>query len=138
MKPDHLLFGLSLQGCLFLFLFGFLTGCTEKHPGETVYQKHCSQCHGLSGKGFKKLYPPLDRSPYLSARLNELPCLIVYGSRDWGKTENPRSSRIMPPIKSVSRAELPTLLEFLQKRWSAQNIQINQSKLETWLSSCKT
>jgi hypothetical protein len=44
----------------------------------------------------------------------------------------------MPPIKSVSRAELPTLLEFLQKRWSAQNIQINQSKLDTWLSSCKT
>ena len=138
MKPDHLLFGLSLQGCLFLFLFGFLTACTEKHPGETVYQKHCSQCHGLSGKGFKKLYPPLDRSPYLSTRLNELPCLIVYGSRDSGKTEKTRSSRFMPPIKSVGRAELTVLLEFLQKRWSAQNIQVSQSKLEAWLSSCKT
>ncbi len=138
MKPDNILFGISVRTCLWLFLFGFVSGCTQEHPGEIVYQKQCSQCHGLSGQGLKKLYPPLEKSPYLSRRLNELPCLIVYGSRDSGKTAKTSRSRFMPPIKSISRPELLVLLDFLQKRWSTRTIVIRQSELEAWLSSCKS
>ena len=138
MKPDNILFGISVRTCLWLFLFGFVSGCTQEHPGEIFYQKQCSQCHGLSGQGLKKLYPPLDRSPYLSRRLNELPCLIVYGSRDSGKTAKTSRSIFMPPIKSISRPELLVLLDFLQKRWSTRTIVITQSELEAWLSSCKS
>lgn len=138
MKPDNILFGISVRTCLWLFLFGFVSGCTQEHPGELAYQKQCSQCHGLSGQGLKKLYPPLEKSPYLSRRLNELPCLIVYGSRDSGKTAKTSRSIFMPPIKSISRPELLVLLDFLQKRWSTRTIVITQSELEAWLSSCKS
>ena len=138
MKPDNSLVGISVRACLLLFLFGYLSGCTQEHPGEIVYQKQCSQCHGLSGQGLKKLYPPLDGSPYLSRRLNDLPCLIVYGSGKSGKTAKTSRSRFMPPIKSVSKSELLVLLDFLQKRWSTRTSLINQSELDEWLSSCKT
>ena len=139
MKPDSILFGIYVRASLWLLLFGFLSGCTQEHPGEIVYQKQCSQCHGLSGQGLKKLYPPLDKSPYLSQRLNDLPCLIVYGSRGSGKTAKTSRSRFMPPIKSIRGSELLALLDFLQKRWSSTGtIVINQSELEEWLASCKT
>jgi len=138
MRPDTILFTLCLRTCLLLFLFGFLSGCTQEHAGEKVFQKKCSQCHGMSGQGLKKLYPPLDKSPLLSERINELPCLIRHGSRKSVYTANTTRNRFMPAIPSVSTSDLLILLDFLQRRWSTQPTEINQSMLEEWLSSCKT
>jgi len=138
MRPENILITLCLRTCLSLLLFVFLSGCTQEHAGEKVYQKKCSQCHGMSGKGLKKLYPPLDESPFLSERINELPCLIQHGSRRSVYTANTARKRFMPPIPSVSTSDLLILLDFLQRRWANQPAEINQPILEEWLSSCKT
>lgn len=138
MRPENILFTLCLRIFLSLFIFGFLSGCTQEHAGEKVFQKKCSQCHGMSGKGLKKLYPPLDKSSFFSDRINELPCLILHGSKRSVDATNTAQKRFMPPIPSVSTSDLIILLDFLQRRWSPQPTEINQSMLEEWLSSCKT
>ncbi len=92
----------------------------------------------MSGQGLRNLYPPLDKSPYLSNRIPELPCLIIEGSRGAINAGGTARSRFMPPIKSIGTPDLLTLLDFLQGRWSTDAIEITQSKLEAWLLSCKT
>lgn len=92
----------------------------------------------MSGQGLRKLYPPLDNSPYLSTRVAELPCLIIQGSKTAIKTKERRKSSFMPPIKTIHTAEMLLLLDYLQQRWATGAVPVSEQILDTWLSSCPT
>ena len=34
-----------------LCLAPVLAGCVQRSPGETLYRKHCADCHGIDGSG---------------------------------------------------------------------------------------
>ncbi len=138
MRADDIFSHVRSVGRLFVFLLVLLPGCSQDHPGERIYRKNCSQCHSASGQGLRKLYPPLDKSLYLSSRIDELPCVITHGSRTTMKTTDRRRGSFMPPIKTISAAEMLHLLEYLQQRWSTRPVPVSESMLVRWLSSCAT
>jgi len=131
--PDRWILVILLWSLPLLF-----SGCTKEHPGQAVYQEKCSQCHGSSGQGLRNLYPPLEKSPYLSNQIEELPCLIIQGSRGAINTAGRPRSRFMPPIDSISTSDMLTLLDFLQKRWTSESTGPTLPELERWLLSCKS
>ena len=138
MKAEQIFCHLCSWGCLLLILLAMPAGCSQEDPGEAVYRKNCSQCHATSGQGLRKLYPPLDKSPYLTTRIEELPCLIVYGSKATIKTTDRGRGSYMPPIKTVSTPEMLLLFDFLQRRWSSRPVPVNEPVLVKWLSSCSS
>ena len=138
MRAENIFFHVCSVACLFVFLLVLLPGCSKDHPGELIYRKNCSQCHSSSGQGLRKLYPPLDKSLYLSGRIAELPCLIIYGSRTTMKTADRRRGSFMPPIKTISTAEMLHLFDYLQRRWSVRPVPVSEPMLVKWLSSCVT
>ena len=138
MRADTILFQARCAGRLFLLVLALLPGCSQDHPGEPIYRKNCSQCHSASGQGLRKLYPPLDKSLYLSARIDVLPCLIIHGSRATMKTADRSRGSFMPPIKSISTPDMLLLFDYLQQRWSARPVPLSEPMLVKWLSACAT
>lgn len=136
MRADHIFLRVWCGSCLFLFLLLLLAGCSREHPGERIYQKNCSQCHSTSGLGLKKLYPPMAGSLYLSARIDELACLIIRGSRATMKTADRRRGSFMPPIKTISTPDMLLLFDYLQQRWSDRPVPVSEPMLAKWLKSC--
>ena len=138
MRAETIFFQARCAGWLFVFLLFLLQGCSQDHPGERIYRNHCSQCHSASGEGLRKLYPPLANSPYLSARIDLLPCLIIHGSRSTMKTADRSRGSFMPPIKTISTPDMLLLLDYLQQRWSARTEPVSEPTLVKWLSVCAT
>ena len=117
-------------------LFFMLSGCTSEHPGEAVYRTKCSQCHGISGQGLKKLYPPLENSRYLTERIAMLPCLIRNGSTFLEKHQNTKTRTFMPAIHQLNSADLLLLLDYLQQYYTPNPIDITPQAVEKWLLAC--
>ena len=138
MRADTIFFPARCAGRIFVFLLVLLPGCSQDHPGERIYRNHCSQCHSASGPGLRKLYPPLAKSPYFSARIEVLPCLIIHGSRATLKTADRSRGSFMPPIKTISTPDMLLILDYLQQRWSARPVPVSEPTLATWLSACAT
>ena len=137
MKPDKNLPSLYFfKTCFLTFLLFVLSGCTSEHPGEAVYRTKCSQCHGISGQGLKKLYPPLENSRYLSERVAMLPCLIRNGSTFLEKHQSGKTRNFMPAIQQLKVADLSLLLDYLQQQFAANPIDISPQSVEKWLLAC--
>ena len=137
MKPNNTLQNPHhLKTWFVTFLLFIFSGCTTEHPGEAVYLTKCSQCHGVSGQGFQKLYPPLENSEYLTKHLSMLPCLIRYGSTFFEKHQSGKRRTFMPAIHQLNSTDLLFLLEYLQQQHAADPIDITPQSLEKWLLAC--
>ncbi|MCX7742949.1 MAG: cytochrome c [Flavobacteriales bacterium] len=79
--------------------------------GESVYKKHCANCHGLKGEGLRLLIPPLGDPR--SMQLENLVCTIRYGKRGeilvFGQTYN----RPMPGNYELENDEITALINYL-------------------------
>ena len=73
--------------------------------GEQIFSQKCAMCHIINGKG-GKIGPELSK---VSARLKEKDIKV--------KLENPKKSNpnsLMPSFKSLPKAEMNALLEYLK------------------------
>lgn len=103
------------------------TGCSSSEGDPGLYRTYCSACHGPEGQGLRALYPALEGSAYLGAKLDQLPCLIRKGTG---------GSIRMPEFPQLSNGEITDLIAYLDSRWGANQTLVSEQMVSAWLSTC--
>lgn len=86
--------------------------------GEPVYIKHCQECHGKSGEGVPRVYPPLagNRSVTMTSPLNTIRS-VLYGGFLPATAGNPRPYG-MPPFQHIIRDhEIAWVVSYIRNAW---------------------
>ncbi len=86
--------------------------------GEEVYEKHCQDCHGKSGQGVPKMYPPLagNRSVTMSSPLNTIRS-VLYGGYPPATTGNPRPYGMPPFQHLIQDSEIASVVSYIRNAW---------------------
>lgn len=90
----------------------FATGCDEllaKSPGERLWREHCSECHGLDGRGNTPRYMGNNYADLVDDGWRS-------GSGDRGSIEAVVREGVfgeMPAFDQLSREEMRQLLDYL-------------------------
>ncbi len=86
--------------------------------GEEVYNKHCQDCHGQSGQGVPKMYPPLagNRSVTLSSPLNAIRS-VLYGGYPPTTAGNPRPYGMPPFQHLIQDTEIASVVSYIRNAW---------------------
>lgn len=86
--------------------------------GASLYERHCSGCHGQDGKGVPNAYPPLARSRAvnLPAPVN-LVQLMLKGGFSATTSGNPRPFGMPPFGTSLSDGEIAAVLTYVRSAW---------------------
>ena len=91
---------------------------TEQYysEGYQLYTTHCANCHQADGSGLADLYPPLQKSTYLSRR-DEMICVVKNGLSGeiqvGGKTYN----RPMPANPKLTDIEIAEIVTYVTNSW---------------------
>lgn len=105
--------------------------------GQSVYKKHCANCHGEKGDGLRLLIPPLGDAR--SMKLSNLICTIRYGKRGplviLGNTYN----RPMPGNYELENDEITALVNYLYTLFpdTAPTKPVTLAEVNALIQQCK-
>ena len=108
---------------LLIAVFAFiLTAGASSASGETVedlYRFHCAQCHGLKGMGdgpnATKEMPVSPRDHTSAVEMNKLTDADIINAITDGGPATSKSSLMPPYGKTLSKAEISALKDYLRK-----------------------
>ncbi|MEL6675747.1 MAG: cytochrome c [Bacteroidota bacterium] len=106
--------------------------------GAAIYTRNCASCHMDDGTGLGNLIPALPGSAMLKGPLEELTCLIRYGSTAMqaDSTVNVPPAQVMPPNPKLQPQQLVQLINFLRKTWSQESPSVGLEEVELSLEAC--
>ena len=86
--------------------------------GQEVYEKHCQDCHGQSGEGILKIYPPLagNRNVTMSPPLNTIRN-VLYGGYPPATAGNPRPHGMPPYQHFIRDTEIAQVVSYIRNAW---------------------
>ena len=82
------------------------------------------------GTGVGKLFPGMNESVMIDKNPSGLPCLIMTG-----KKSAKVSTVAMPPITTLSPAEMSNLINFIVHSWGDKRY-ISYQEVEEWMAEC--
>ena len=104
--------------------------------GQSLYEKHCSNCHQKSGDGLALLFPPLKGSDYLMQNFDAVLCQMKYG-RDGEVIVNGKSfNKKMPGIPSLTELEIAEIATFIGNEWGNKKGLTEVSTVHQALEKC--
>jgi mono/diheme cytochrome c family protein len=113
-------------GAFALTLATSLSGCftSTERSGQTLYEEHCGNCHGLDGKGLGQLIPPLAGADYLHQSRAALPCIVRRGLRGPLTVNGVAYNGIMPALdaKQLPDADVANVLNYIRSAWGNQAV----------------
>lgn len=86
--------------------------------GQAVYEKHCQDCHGQSGEGKPKIYPPLagNRNVTMNPPLNTIRS-VLYGGYPPATAGNPRPYGMPPYQHFIRDHEIAQVVSYIRNAW---------------------
>lgn len=140
-----LFFVTPLLGSFILFQ-GCTPGSTEKKSstkfkqyyikGESLYLKHCSNCHQKNGTGLGLLYPPLNRSDYMDANIPAVVCLIRHGIQGEIIVNGKSFNKEMPGIPQLTDLEIAQVSTYIYNTWTHQHGILEVKEVSQILKDC--
>jgi len=103
--------------------------------GEQVYAQHCSNCHQKSGAGLGRVFPPLNKSDFVDAHLNEVICLIKHGRKGEIMVNGVMFNQAMPPA-SLTDLEIAEVATYVYNNWGRKHGIIEVNTVATYLQQC--
>lgn len=85
--------------------------------GRTLYQSTCSSCHMDSGKGLRKLIPPMKGSDYLLANVPQTARIVKYGLKGPIKVNGTEYNQPMPGNPRLTNLEIAEVLTYISNNW---------------------
>lgn len=132
--------------CFLLFAFGFSHCSTrsEKAPkftqyynqGEKLYEQNCSNCHQKDGTGLGRLYPPLNKSDYMSKNFADVICLMRFGKNGSLTVNGVNFNQAMPGIPTLTDLEIAEIATYIYNRWQHQHGMIEVKEVSNILENC--
>ncbi len=104
--------------------------------GQTLYQKHCSNCHQSNGKGLGRLYPPVDYSDFMDNNFKEVLCAIKYGISGQLIVNDVDYNMTMKGIPVLTELEVAEIATYIYNTWTHQQGLIDVKDVSQILSSC--
>jgi mono/diheme cytochrome c family protein len=104
--------------------------------GETLYTKHCSNCHQADGTGLGRVYPPLNTSDYMDANFEEVICLMKYGKSGELVVNGVSFNQAMPGVFTLTDIEIAEIATYIYSKWGKQQREINVQQVSTILREC--
>ena len=87
--------------------------------GTAVYARTCIACHGIDGKGLAPVFPPLDRSAWLTGETRRPIDIVLHGLMGPITVGETRFDSVMAPLGSVlNNQEIADVLTLVRQRWS--------------------
>lgn len=111
--------------------------CVENYSGEKVYLTKCANCHGVDGKGLKRLIPSLVNSDYFIAHNQELSCIIQKGLHDSIYVNGILFHGKMPGNKDLNETDIVNLINYMHKKWYPDLPFVAPLQVRKQLSECK-
>ncbi|MDT8408280.1 MAG: cytochrome c [Wenzhouxiangellaceae bacterium] len=100
-----------------------LTACSGEPaeplaPGQAEYQKYCSSCHGKSGEGRSRSFPPLQGSEWLELGPDAVALVVLRGLRGKIEVAGTTYRGYMPTMRQAGDAEIAALLGYISGAWA--------------------
>jgi mono/diheme cytochrome c family protein len=103
-------------------------------PGEQLYAQACIACHQPGGEGLPGVYPPLEKSDWVSGDPERLIKVVLHGlSGPIEVNGKPFVSSLpvpMPPFAGLSDEQISTLLTFLRSNFGNEARPITAAAVE--------
>lgn len=130
------------------FLMAFVS-CQEGTPkkvvpptrdllkGKKLYSVHCAGCHQDNGEGYKKVYPPLMESDYLTEHFDDLACIIRYGLEGEIVVNGQSYHYKMTAINGVDDHDISAIINYIAFTYQIGDGQImTRDKVKEITSKC--
>ena len=98
--------------------------------GKRLYTTHCSNCHGIDGKGLGKVYPPLNPSDYMNSNRDKVLCIIRNGLKEEITVNGELYNQLMPGVPRLTDLEVAEIATYIYTTWGNKNglIGVNEVK----------
>jgi mono/diheme cytochrome c family protein len=88
------------------------------HFGQTVYEAHCTSCHGPDGRGMPPQYPPLAGNPSIQMQSPVNPIrMVLNGGYPPGTHDDPQPYGMPPFAQSLSDDEVAAVVTYIRAAW---------------------
>ncbi|NBY17715.1 MAG: cytochrome c, partial [Betaproteobacteria bacterium] len=91
---------------------------SARSVGQPLYEKHCADCHGITGNGESGRYPALagNRAITLPVAANVVQ-VVMHGGYAPGTVGNPRPHGMAPYAPLLSDAEVAAVVSYIRGSW---------------------
>ncbi|GEM_PF-3419604 len=121
-----------------LLLSVFLIAAANLYPveltqpqGDEVYDQYCKNCHRNKGRGFFKLYPPLDDPTYLNND-SLMVAIITQGLQGPIEVNGKEYNREMAAIAGITNAEISAVVNYMRKEFIQSTQKLNPQTVQKW------
>lgn len=104
--------------------------------GETLYQKHCANCHQVNGTGLGKVYPPLDKSDFMERNFEEVVCLLKFGKKGQIWVNGSMYNQEMKGIPELTDLEVASITTYIYNKWSHKRGLVEVTETTAILNAC--
>ena len=99
------------------------------HFGETVYEAHCTSCHGADGRGMPPEYPPLAANPSIQMQSAVNPIrMVLNGGFPPGTAGNPMPYGMPPFAQSLSDDEVAAVVTYIRAAWGNRGAAVSSQE----------
>ena len=106
------------------------------YNGHKLYHTYCANCHQKTGKGLRKLFPPLKGSKALKDT-KKVACMIRYGTqRDTSFLNSPSYTQVMPSNLSLRPIQIAEIISYIGNSWGNREGFTSVKKISKYLDSC--
>lgn len=117
---------------------------TERSPkfqqyyvqGQVLYSIYCSNCHQESGKGLRRLYPPVDVSDYIDNNRDQVICLVKYGTKTPLTVNGVEYNMPMKGNPQLTDLEVAEIVTYLMNSWSREKGIVEVNQVAEVLANC--
>ena len=85
--------------------------------GKRLYG-HCLSCHQPNGRGLPPIYPPLDESPFVNGKAEQLAAILLHGLSGRIKVQGQTYNQSMPPAPLHSDADIAAVMSYIRQAWN--------------------
>jgi len=104
--------------------------------GKDIYNTNCKNCHQANGQGLRGIIPPLSGSDHLQHFQQDIPCLLLHGSKDSIRVNGVLYPPQMPAHK-ISNLELAEVITFINNSWGNEFGFVSVKDVDRLLNNCK-
>jgi mono/diheme cytochrome c family protein len=98
--------------------------------GEPIYVKSCAICHGEDGEGLSKVFPPLNRTEWVTEDKNRLILLTLHGLRGPIVVRGEVFEGVMPAFGNWDDREIAAVLSYIRNAWDNEATIVSESMIK--------
>lgn len=105
--------------------------------GQKLYVANCQNCHGASGEGLGKLYPPLTDASFFERNREQLSCIVRNGMQGEITINGEKFNEKMPPNPHLTELDIAYILTYITTNFAKEDSIYSHEEVQRALKNCK-